>query len=512
MADFIKKNILWFIGVAIIILYFFTRFYNILGLPIFTDEAIYVRWSQIASNDAAWRFISLTDGKQPMYVWIAMVLMKLIHDPLMAGRTVSVIAGFFSMLGLFFLTNEVFHPLGNSRARKLAFFTAFIYVIYPFSLVYDRMALYDSLVAMFIIWSLYFEILLVRHLRLDLALILGMIIGGGMLTKTNANFAFILLPFLLLLIDFKKKDWKERVGKLILFSGVAIFIANVMYAILRLSPFYHIISAKNLVFLYSPQEWLQAPFAYFLPNLGPMTNWLMIYMTLPFLVLVVASFLVEKKLLREKLLLFIWFAAPFIAAAFFFRTSYPRFILFMTMPLLILGTYTLYNLIIYAKKIWLKVIVVIVFLSMFVINDYFIVTDLARAYIPKSDRGQFLASWPAGIGVKETIAFLAEKAKTQKIYVGTAGTFGLMPYALEIYLVNNPNIIIKGFWPVSSQTPPEEALAASKKMPTYFVFYQDCVGCLKTGTAPITWKVEKVFQIERLEKDSFYTLYQIKAQ
>src|SRR6185503_5011953 len=130
---FIKKHWFWFIALGLLVLYFFTRYYNILGLPIFTDEAIYIRWAQIASNDAAWRFISLTDGKQPMYIWIGMILMKIIDDPLLAGRTVSVIAGLLSMVGLFFLTNEVF------ANKKLALFTSFIYIIYPFSLAYDRM-------------------------------------------------------------------------------------------------------------------------------------------------------------------------------------------------------------------------------------------------------------------------------------------------------------------------------------------------------------------------------------
>src|SRR5256885_11558868 len=105
--DFLKKNAWVFLAFGIFTLFFFTRFYNLLSLPIFTDEAIYVRWAQIAKNDATWRFISLTDGKQPLYVWIAMVLMKFIHDPLLAGRTVSVIAGFFSMIGLFLLSNEI---------------------------------------------------------------------------------------------------------------------------------------------------------------------------------------------------------------------------------------------------------------------------------------------------------------------------------------------------------------------------------------------------------------------
>jgi uncharacterized membrane protein len=108
MMRFLKKHYLIISTLLLIVVYFVSRYYNILSLPIFTDEAIYVRWSQIAKQDASWRFISLTDGKQPMFVWIAMVLMKFFEDPLLAGRTVSVIAGFFAMIGMFFMTRELF--------------------------------------------------------------------------------------------------------------------------------------------------------------------------------------------------------------------------------------------------------------------------------------------------------------------------------------------------------------------------------------------------------------------
>jgi 4-amino-4-deoxy-L-arabinose transferase-like glycosyltransferase len=486
---FVKKNSFILIILGIFTLFFFTRFFNILSLPIFTDEAIYVRGAQIAKNDATWRFISLTDGKQPMFVWIAMILMKFINDPLLAGRVVSVIAGFFSVIGIFFLTKELF------KNKTIALLASFLYVVYPFALVYDRMALYDSLVSMFIIWSLYFEVLLVRYMRLDLALILGMIIGGGMLTKTNANFAFILLPALLLFIDYKKKQWKKNVGKLFLFSLVALLIANAMYAILRLSPFFHIIEAKNYVFIYPFREWLM----------------LVRYATIPFLILVASSFLVGKKYMKEKLFLLIWFIVPFIATGFFFKQAYPRYILFMTMPLLVLGAYALYNMTFFAKKIWLKVLICVVFLAMFFINDYFIVTDFSKASVPLSDKEQYLSGWPAGVGVKETVAFLTEKSKSEKIYVGTEGTFGLMPYSLEMYFYNNPNVIVKGFWPVTEEVP-EEVLIAAETMPTYFVFYQPCPSCPQTGVAPIQWNATPVLQIQKLKKNEYYTLYQIDTR
>src|SRR3989344_4171474 len=90
------------------VFYFTLRLTNLANLPIFTDEAIYIRWAQIAKQDASWRFIALTDGKQPLFVWTAMITLRLIADPLVAGRMVSVIAGFGSLAGIFFLGRELF--------------------------------------------------------------------------------------------------------------------------------------------------------------------------------------------------------------------------------------------------------------------------------------------------------------------------------------------------------------------------------------------------------------------
>lgn len=503
--QFLKKYSFLFFGLGIAFLYFFTRFYNILSLSIFTDEAIYVRWSQIASNDASWRFISLTDGKQPMFVWVAMILMKFIHDPLLAGRVVSVGAGFISLVGLFFLASEIF------RNKKIGLLTSFIYTLYPFALVYDRLALYDSLVAAFIIWAFYFEVLLVRRIRLDLAMILGMIMGLGMLTKTSDNFAFILLPFSLLLFNFQGNAWKKNLRNWVIFAVVSVIIANAMYMMLRLSPFFHIIGEKNLTFVYSFTEVLQDPFSHFIWNLLSLSTWLIAYATIPFIVLVISSFLVKKEYFKEKLLLLIWFTVPFVALALFGRVIFPRFILFMTMPLIVLGAYALFNLMSMVKKMYFKILIIVVFLGMFLVNDFFILTDFSKAQIAESDRGQLIAGWPSGVGVNETISFLTQKAKNEKIYVGTEGTFGLMPYSLEIYLQDNPHIKTAGFWPIND-TPPKEVLEAAKKMPTYFVFYQPCPSCPTTGVAPTTWPLKQIFQMKKLEKGSYYTLYQVEVK
>src|SRR5574341_1123005 len=116
-------------------LYLLTRLTNLTQLPVFTDEAIYIRWSQIGSQDANWRFISLTDGKQPLFTWLAMITVRIFSDPLLAGRVVSVIAGFFTMIGVWVLAKEVF------QKPRIAYLASALYVLSPFALVYDRMAL-----------------------------------------------------------------------------------------------------------------------------------------------------------------------------------------------------------------------------------------------------------------------------------------------------------------------------------------------------------------------------------
>jgi 4-amino-4-deoxy-L-arabinose transferase-like glycosyltransferase len=503
---FTKKNIYWGLGLGFLASYLFLRLTLIQSFPIFTDEAIYVRWAQIGGNDRDWLFISLTDGKQPLFVWLALLFQKFISDPLLAARLVSVVAGFFSMVGLFFLTNEIF------KSKKIGFVASFLYLLYPFALVYDRLALYDSLVATFIIWALYLEVLLVRRLTLRLAITLGVVIGLGLLNKTSSNFALILLPFLLLLFNFKDKEWKKKLLRLALYAVLAAVISQAMYLLLRFSPFFYIIAQKNAVFVYPLNEWIQHPFTFLYPNLVTLSGWLVDYSTVPFLIFVFASFFFSKKFLREKVLLLLWFLIPFVALAMFGRLLYPRYILFMTMPLLVLGAYSFYTVIHGLSSVrWIKAGVFLAFMLPFLIADFFIITNFGKAPIPRSDKNQYYLQWPAGAGVKESIDILKKESKDKKIYVGTQGTFGLMPYAFEIFLHDNPNITIFGIWPIKD-TPPKELVEASKKMPTYVFFYQPCPGCKNIGEAPASWGMKKIYQIEKDEKGSYSTLYQLPKQ
>lgn len=493
--NFLKKHKSEIVILGVLTLvYLATRFYNILSLPIFTDEAIYVRWAQIAKQDANWRFISLTDGKQPMFIWLMMISLRLIKDPLLAGRMVSVGAGFFSLIGMYFLGREIF------KSNRIGLISSALYVIYPMSLVYDKMALYDSLVGMFTVWALFLIILLVRTVRFDVAMILGMVAGGGVLTKTNAFFSVYLLPFSLLLFDWSKKKLKNRLVKWIAFSGVAVVITYVAYSILRLSPFFHIIDEKNAIFVYPLKEWLVHPFDYFVGNIRGLIDWAITYLTWPVIILSILSFFIKKTFTREKVLLLIWFIFPFVALGFFGRTIYPRFIFFMTLSLLPLVAFSLDSLFSKFNKVYYKTILLIIFFALVIRADYLILTNFSKAPIPGSDLSQYVTGWPAGNGVKEAVEFFQEEAKKGSVYIATEGTFGLMPYGFEIYLIDNPNIKIEGYWPITNSIP-EKVLEESKKQSTYFFFYQPCPVCEGVGMAPSSWDVSPVLQFTNGENN-----------
>lgn len=513
----IKRSHLLLFGAAfgIVVLYLFLRLFNILSLPLFTDEAIYVRWAQIAKQDASWRFISLTDGKQPMFVWIAAAFMKFIKDPLLAGRLVSVFAGIMTAVGLFFLGNEVFREKSEkifsftSRSVTIGLLSSFIYVIYPFGLVYDRMALYDSLVGTFAVWALYLLIVMVRTLRLDVALIAGIVSGGGGLTKSNDFFSVYSIPFLLLIFDRKKKMSSPRLAKFISLSLLVAVIAYAMYSMLRLSPYFHIIGDKNALFVYPIREWIEHPFTYFNNNMSALLNWLFIYFSAPGIVLVIASFVINKKNFLEKTVLVLWFAFPFIALGLFGKLIYPRFILFMTLPLIPLVAYSIYELFVKYKNAFVRFTLIIFTLAFYVYADYFVLTNFALAPIPKADLGQYINGWSAGNGVKQSVVFFGEQAKSSKIYIMTEGTFGLMPFGLEIYLVDNPSIKIQAVWPIKDAEP-AEVITAAKKMPTYAIFYQPCPSCgLNGGNIPPSWHAERIASYRQGESNSYYSIYRI---
>lgn len=489
-----------FLAFVFLLAFLGTRLTHLTALPIFTDEAIYIRWSQIGAQDANWRFISLTDGKQPMFTWVMMVLLRFIHqDPLFTGRLTSVLAGLGTMVGIWILSYELF------RNKKVSWLVSLIYIISPFTLWYDRMAIYDSMVAMFSVWSLYFAVLTARRLRLDVALILGMALGLGMLNKSSGFLSLYMLPVTLLLFDWKKEGRMARLIRWVILVVIAAMLSQVFYSVLRLSPFFYIVGQKDNVFIFSPQEWLSQPFRYFAGNLRGMSDWLRSYMTLPLFVAAVLPLFYRSQKWPERLVLYGWGLAPFVVLANFGKVLYPRFILFMVIPLFIIAAEMIVRAMDRVKEPLLAWVLVFLMLIPSGYISYFIIFDPLHAPIPISDRSQYIDDWPSGWGVPQVLSYMRAQSKQKKIQVFTEGTFGLLPYSLEIYFADDPNVHIVGIWPLPTIFPASIAQAASID-PTYLVLNE-------SQMAPVGWPLELIGTYQKGNRiDRHLRFYQVKPQ
>src|SRR3989338_5727310 len=340
--SFLKKTfsrkdvllILFLIG-----LYFLTRLINLDKFPIFSDEGIYIRWAKVAWHDASWRFISMTDGKQPLQTWGTIPFLKLFPDnALLAGRLFAVATGFVAITGIFSILFFLF-------GKTSALIGTFLYVVTPFFIFFDRIALVDSGVNAGFIWILFLTIVLAKNRKLETALILGFIGGFFLLAKSSVQIFLMLGLFGPLL--FFQKDWKKLFKNALNYYflfGFSFIIALVIYNVQRLSPFFQFVDKKNLSFVLSFDELIKAPFKLFFNNVGltPLYIWWESGFVMPLLA-VLGIITLAKKDRRLAGYLFIWFILPFIAIIFFTKVLFPRYMIFFASLFLILSTYFLAN-------------------------------------------------------------------------------------------------------------------------------------------------------------------------
>jgi 4-amino-4-deoxy-L-arabinose transferase-like glycosyltransferase len=496
MQQLKKSPFLWYIlaGIGILALFLLTRLLHLTNIPIFTDEAIYLRWAQIGLGDPRWRFISLVDGKQPLLIWLFYPALKLITDPLVAGRLVSVIAGFFGMLGIgifgWYLTKSV----------RAGLIVSFLYVVIPFFMVYDRLAVYDGFLVALAVWSLFLTYLLAKTQRLDVAILLGTVVGAGLLTKSSANFFWYLLPLTLLQVDWKKSHLKKQIAIWIGLNLVVIVQSQIYNTVLYLSEFHHTIAEKNLSFIYSFSEIIKDPFRAVWGNLHGLTGWLVGYLTIPVAVLALISMVwFLRKDFKKAVFFSSFFFIPFLGLAFFGKVIYPRFILFMIPALLIMIMLFVENLLTRARSSFFIIILILVFLPA-AWFEFKLLTDPIHAPLPSADRQQLINDWPAGYGINEVVAYIHQAAVSQPVILGTEGTFGLYPMALELYLGKDPNVTVKPYWPVS-EVPPE-LLQLAKTKPVFLVFKE-------RQDIPSSWPLELIAQYQRGDGPTYLKFYRV---
>jgi len=426
----------------IVVIGAYVRFKNLTILPVFVDEAIYIRWSQVMWTEPTLRFLPLSDGKQPLFMWLTIPFLKLFSDPLFASRALSVLSGLATSIGIFFLSNKIF------KSKKVGIIASLLYVVSPFSVFFNRLALVDSLLTAFGVWIFFFSILTAKTKRFDLAMITGFLLGGALLTKSPALFYSILIPITWLLSDFPKNNSKilKHLISLIVVFVPTYLIGYGMYNILRLGPNFNMIGLRNFDYVYPYSHILSSPLDPFLPFFDRSFEW--IRMMGPWSILLLALLGITfnlKKHLKEIFFICILFLFPITIQSEFAKVYTARYIFFTLPYLFILAASSLLD----TKKIVKDIIAIIIIFTIFISLkfDYLLMTDPEKANLPRSERSGYLEEWTAGTGIKEVNDFIRieqQKDLNTKIIVGTEGYFGTLPDGLQIYLNDMPQVTVIG--------------------------------------------------------------------
>lgn len=454
------KKLEWLILIALIGVYFALNLPNLTKLPIFVDEALYLRWSQIAGSDPSWRFISLTDGKQPLYVWLVIPFLRLIEDPLAAGRAASVFSGFFSLIGMGYLG----YLLGN---KKSAFLAMLFTLLSPYLFFYNRFGVMEATLIAGIIWISNFAILLARYPRLDLAMILGIVTGLTLLVKSSALFFCLMIPFSYLLVLNFRKIWSRPTLYYLLLVAVAWLFAFVIYNVQRLSPWMHMIAQKNAFFTVPYSEIFAEPNR-ILNNFLDVWRWQLIYTTLPVLLLSLTGlYTLAKKNSRSLILILAWLLGPMLGTILIARLFAPRYIVFATPFVLLLAALSLSHLNKFKHALSLAALSLLLPLSLILRLHL----DPINYPYASLDEG-YVNGWSGGNGTKQIADWALARVKTTNtpLMIYTEGTFGILPHGLELYVDRQtPLITIEGVYPLD-QIPPTKVLEYAKTHPeTYLI-------------------------------------------
>ncbi len=410
------------------------------------------------------RFLPLSDGKQPLYMWATIPFLKVISDPLVAARTLSGLIGLITVVGVGVGYYLLFRSLRGSLITSL------VWSVLPYSVFFERMALADAMLTCFVIWGFNLAIITFSHLRLDSALLSGFAFGFAWLTKSPAMFGLAMIPTTLLLKSNSSRSLMIRLAKASLLYVVIVILAVGLYNILRLGPEFNMISIRNMDYIHPLSEVLKHPLDPLVPHLKDAVDFYYhLFTPLGVLLVIWGIFDARSHHWRQRLLLLIWLIVPVIGQAFIAKTFTARY-LFFTVPFaVILAAHSLDHLGERTKRHFLSFVSTTALVILCLSSSLKIVYSPISATLPRIERSGYLEEWTAGFGLKEIADDIKSKSSTgRQVVVGSEGFFGTPFSALEMYLNGVSNVRVVGVG-VAIGSVPNQLSSALKDNAVYLV-------------------------------------------
>ncbi len=421
--------------VGILALFFITRLYNLTLLPIFVDEGLHLsRALQIAKSGD---FLEIINGNgKYLPIWLYSFFLPYLPDPLWAGRFFSVLSSLAVIAGLIWLGNNLF-------TGETGLMAAFLYVITPYTLFHDRMALVDTMLAALLMLTIIASVRWFRTGQWGWGVLTGVVIGCAAITKLYGGL-LIVIPIATIFFLVKHNRWtclKKSVW-------IIFVILPVLWPIFTDIP-------KHLE-LFTDKSGVIAPentLSLISRNSLSVVEWFTAYFTPVGFVLVVTAVLLAafqpKRASRLLLLLTIIWTGFFVIISK--DAWYPRYLIPIIPLILLMVAQSIITFANYlAARIQRPMISSILPLSVAIILTIAglqfyttILTNPVATPLPAIDRWQYIEGWPAGYGVREVVAYLHQQARLEgQMIIIRDNSHGALKEGMNLTLGQNEKLLI----------------------------------------------------------------------
>ena len=450
--------------------FFAVRAYRLTSLPIFIDESLHLFWAQRLREAGAFDR-PLRDGK-PLQALVTALTVPDADDPLWAGRFTSVIVGAVGMWAAWQIGRRLFDAATGWVA-------AILYLACPFTLFYDRMALSDVYLSTFAALTLLASIAVARDPRPLRAVGLGLALAGCVLSKVPG----LMLAPLPLAAAFLLPPRRPGLGR-------ALAIAYVVAAALAAYPAWFFLAKSGQVNKAAGMEEDVEVAHLVVDNLGDAVRWLWAYWTWP--VTLAGLLAVTAGVARRRgpeLLLALASLVPVAVFVCFSFYWYPRYVLFATIPFLVLAARSLVLLAGWSLQLVPERVegdrlkrtcsgtssVLLALLTLALVPalrfDAALLEDPATAPLPRLERFQYVDGFSSGYGCAEAVGWLrnelAARPGTITVAAETPGRRTLF-LGLRAYFMTEPRAEVLWIDPVEP-VGREMLLERAREHPTFLV-------------------------------------------
>ncbi|MCB0209594.1 MAG: glycosyltransferase family 39 protein [Anaerolineae bacterium] len=385
-----------------------SRLVNLTHFPLFIDEVRHILRAQATLTGDF--FIGMREAMKQLFIWLVAFTFSIVPNKIFAARLVSVLAG-LAAAGVCYKLAMSLYP-----QRRLGYLAALFYLISPFALFFDRLALTDTLLAALLGGSVIVSLRLWRQPTSQSAIALGVVFGLAALTKPYAALYYP-VPLLIGFVLRRDAGWAKIGPLLILTFGLA---ALAWIPILTVGlPAFEQDHVEKLMFDSPKGPFLETIFT----NVELAGHWLIGYLTWPFVAMtlyVVIKIWVSRN--KPGLLLVALIIFPLLVFIMALDVWFSRYLLPLIVPLSVLiawGTADVGH----RLSLWFrlpstgylgKLVEMALFVALCLPSlpfDYFIIVDPSQASLPTFDREDYIEGRFSGYGLQESAAIVEQFAR-----------------------------------------------------------------------------------------------------